>query len=146
MTENYSQSIGFYIQEIAKKSTTKFNQEFDKIGITYSQFRVLNSLWKKGDLTQKEIHEIIAVKPSTLTGIIDILVKKGLVNRLISKDDERFKKIILTPDGLSLKERSWETINYFDELVSEMFYEDEIQTMLDNLIVLSRRLDIWRDA
>ncbi|MEA3424007.1 MAG: MarR family winged helix-turn-helix transcriptional regulator, partial [Bacillota bacterium] len=61
--ENYSKSIGFYIQEIAKKSTMKFNQDFESIGITYSQFRVLNCLWKKGESTQKQIHEIIAVKP-----------------------------------------------------------------------------------
>ena len=68
VSENYSKSIGFYIQEIAKKSTMKFNQDFESIGITYSQFRVLNYLWKKGESTQKQIHEIIAVKSSICLG------------------------------------------------------------------------------
>ncbi len=142
--ENYSKSIGFYIQEIAKKSTMKFNQDFESIGITYSQFRVLNCLWKKGESTQKQIHEIIAVKPSTLTGIIDILVKKGFVERRISSEDERFKKISLTHEGIELKEKSWETINYFDSIVGETLSEEEINTVLSALKKLSVRIDEWK--
>lgn len=142
--ENYSKSIGFYIQEIAKKSTMKFNQDFESIGITYSQFRVLNCLWKKGESTQKQIHEIIAVKPSTLTGIIDILVKKGLVERRISSEDERFKKISLTQEGIELKGKSWETINYFDSIVGETLSEEEIKIVLNALKKLSVRIDEWK--
>ncbi len=142
--ENYSQSIGFYIQEIAKKSTMKFNKDFEVLGITYSQFRVLNCLWKKGELTQKEIHEIISVKPSTLTGIIDILEKKKLVIRKISQDDERFKRISLTEEGKNLKEQSWETINRFDSIVANTLTDEDNKIILEGLKRLSVNMDEWK--
>ena len=144
MHENYSKSIGFYIQEIAKKSTVKFNQDFNSIGITYSQFRVLNCLWKMGELTQKQIHEIIAVKPSTLTGIIDILVKKNLVERRVSDDDERFRKISITSNGAALEDKSWETINYFDYIVGETLSIEETEIILKGLKKLSMRIEEWK--
>ena len=146
MTEqdNYSNSIGFYIHEIAKKSTERFNQEFRQIGITYSQFRVLNCLWKKGNLTQKEIHEIIAVRPSRLTGILETLEKKELVIKKTSHNDERYRLICLTDKGRSLENNAWETIHYFDEVVTELYDESVNNQMLENLKELSKRLDSWR--
>jgi DNA-binding MarR family transcriptional regulator len=144
LQDNYSNSIGFYIQEVAKKSTEKFNQEFRQIGITYSQFRVLNCLWKKGDLTQKEIHKIIAVRPSTLTGILEILEKKELVTKKMSQEDERFRMISLTDKGRLLEKDAWETILYFDKLVEELYDESFNSQMLEELKRLSNRLDLWR--
>ncbi|MEA3423770.1 MAG: MarR family transcriptional regulator, partial [Bacillota bacterium] len=82
--------------------------------------------------------------PSTLTGIIDILVKKGLVERRISSEDERFKKISLTQEGIELKGKSWETINYFDSIVGETLSEEEIKIVLNALKKLSVRIDEWK--
>ena len=68
VSENYSKSIGFYIQEIAKKSTMKFNQDFESIGITYSQFRVLNYLWIFVFAVINPMCQVIAVKSSICLG------------------------------------------------------------------------------
>lgn len=136
MSKEFSTSLGYYIHEIAKKSTIKFNQEFENLGITYSQFRVLNCLWKKGGLTQKEIHELISVKPSTLTGIIDILVKKSLVLRKSDKSDARVKRIYLTEKGESLKTESWNIINKFDVKVDDVLSKEEQALMRKWLKIL----------
>ncbi len=76
MEKQFSSHIGYYIQEIARKSAVTLNEKLGELDLTYAQFRVLNTLWKKGTLTQKEILVYICVKPSTLTGLTDQLVKK----------------------------------------------------------------------
>lgn len=92
MEKQFSSHIGYYIQEIARKSAVTLNEKLGELDLTYAQFRVLNTLWKKGTLTQKEILVYICVKPSTLTGLTDQLVKKGLAERLKVENDRRAKK------------------------------------------------------
>ena len=58
--------LGYYIDKIGKIEKKEFELEFMKLGITFSQFRVLNWLWRKGELTQKELLQLIHIKPSSL--------------------------------------------------------------------------------
>ncbi len=111
----FSSHIGYFIQEIARKSALQLNDELKELDITYAQFRVLNTLWKRGTLTQKEILEHICVKPSTLTGLTDQLVKKGLAARKKDKADRRAKHIALTIKGEALREPAFEIINSFEK-------------------------------
>ncbi len=111
----FSSHIGYFIQEIARKSALQLNDELKELDITYAQFRVLNTLWKRGTLTQKEILEHICVKPSTLTGLTDQLVKKGLAARKKDKADRRAKHIALTVKGEALREPAFIIINSFEK-------------------------------
>ncbi|MTI69279.1 MAG: MarR family transcriptional regulator [Firmicutes bacterium] len=125
MDKDFSNHSGYYIQEIARKMTIMLNEKLEALGITYSQFRVLNCLWKKGGLTQKEILEIICVKPSTLTGIINILVKKELVKRRIDNKDARIKRIHLTEKGKLLEKDSWNIILDIENEMCNSFSKEE---------------------
>ncbi len=111
MSNEFSQHVGFYIQEIYRKTTILLNKALEPYDLTYSQFRILNCLWKKGDLTQKEILAIISVQPSTLTGVIDLLVEKKMVERIGEISDGRLKKITLTPKGKSLQNPTWAAVD-----------------------------------
>lgn len=84
--------MGYYIDAIYKIERTAFDEAFERIDITYSQFKVLNWLWRKGELTQKEIHNYVQIKPSSLTKLLNILIKKDLVERHIDPNDARTKK------------------------------------------------------
>lgn len=140
MDKDFSKHIGYYVQEIARKTTTILNHEFEKLGITYSQFRVLNCLWKKGGLTQKEILEIICVKPSTLTGIIDILVKKDLVIRKADEVDRRVKRIFLTYKGKGLKQASWQIIMELESRSTKELSQEEKTLMIKWLKSIDKNL------
>lgn len=140
MDKDFSNHIGYYIQEIARKTTVMLNHEFEKLGITYSQFRVLNCLWKKGGLTQKEILEIICVKPSTLTGVTDILVKKGLVIRRADEVDGRVKRIFLTDEGKALKQDSWNIILDLESRSTRQLAEEEKALMIKWLKSIGKNL------
>lgn len=141
MVNDFSNHIGFYIQEISRKTTILLNKALEPYEITYSQFRVLNCLWKKGDLTQKEILTIISVQPSTLTGVIDLLVEKELVYRVGEATDGRLRKVSLTVKGKALKEPTWAEVDKIEAKQTELMSSDLKDVVLSALKDMTKLLD-----
>jgi len=140
METKFSLHIGYFVQEIARKSAVILNERLGELELTYAQFRVLNTLWKRGTLTQKEILVYICVKPSTLTGLTDQLVKKGLAERVKVKDDRRAKQISLTPKGEALREPAFNIINDFEMESTRHISEDLREEMLTVLKMMDDKL------
>lgn len=132
--------LGYYIDELEKIEKKFFNSGFEEIGITFSQFRVLNWLWRKGELTQKEIHQLIQIKPSSLTSTLNILIKKGLVVRKFDDNDARVRKIALTDKSKKIENKAWHIINSFDNRVKEILTENEYCITLKCLDKLIKNL------
>jgi MarR family transcriptional regulator, organic hydroperoxide resistance regulator len=127
---SFSNHIGYYVQEIARKSSIALNEELEVLGITYAQFRVINCIWKKGPLSQKEILKTISVSPPTLTGTVDIIEKKKLVFRKPEEEDARTKKIHLTEEGNELQEKAWDIIDNFEERTTGFMSKKEKKLVL----------------
>jgi DNA-binding MarR family transcriptional regulator len=73
----------------------------DRSGHTPSQSSVLRNLLERGSLSMVELSQLVLVTPAAVTGIIDRLEKKGLVERLPKGSDRRVTRIALTPAGAS---------------------------------------------
>lgn len=71
------------------------------LGLTSSQFDVIATLGDTEGMTCKELSERTLVTKGTLTGVLDRLEKKGLIERVPSRDDRRCTIIRLTPKGES---------------------------------------------
>jgi DNA-binding MarR family transcriptional regulator len=68
-------------------------------GLTGPQSLVLRLLIKKGALSSADLSRQMYVTPSNVTGIIDRLEKKGLVERIRKEGDRRVALITLTRSG-----------------------------------------------
>jgi DNA-binding MarR family transcriptional regulator len=68
-------------------------------GVTGAQGSVMRSLRDSGPASSAQLSRILYVKPSTMTGIIDRLEKKGLVVRTPKIGDRRVSIIMMTPEG-----------------------------------------------
>lgn len=79
--DDFSLHLGYYIQEIARKTSVELNKQMKDLDLSYSQFRVINCLMKRGDLSQKNIIEDIVVKPPTLSGLLDLLEKNLILKK-----------------------------------------------------------------
>jgi len=69
------------------------------LGFTSSQFDVIATLGDTEGMTCKELSEKTLVTKGTLTGVLDRLEKKGLIERVPSLEDRRSIFIRLTPKG-----------------------------------------------
>lgn len=76
----------------------------DKLGLTYPQFIVMMVLWEREHITMKELTDLVMLESSTLTPLLKKLEAAGLVSRSRNSKDERVLDIVITPQGLALKE------------------------------------------
>jgi DNA-binding MarR family transcriptional regulator len=73
-----------------------------QFGLTGPQSSVLRTLIKTGPISSAEISRRLYVTPANITGIIDRLEKKGLVERIRQREDRRIALITLTASGTEL--------------------------------------------
>ena len=73
-------------------------------GLTGPQVEALRILAKDGSLSSAALSRKLCVTPSNITGIIDRLEKKGLVERVRGLKDRRVSQLELTPAGKVMNE------------------------------------------
>jgi|SRR5690606_17005753 DNA-binding MarR family transcriptional regulator len=94
-------------------------------GVTVDQWTVLKTLGQFSDLSQKELAELCEKDQPTLTRIVDILVSKGLVERVVHPSDRRSFILHLTTSGknklqelnekvVGIRMQAWKNLNEED--------------------------------
>jgi MarR family transcriptional regulator, organic hydroperoxide resistance regulator len=74
----------------------------DRFGITGPQLWALNTISKDEGLPLGALSEKMYLRPSTITGLVDRLEKRGYVVRERDQRDRRVVKILLAPKGKAL--------------------------------------------
>ena len=77
----------------------KISRQF---GLTGQQSQVLRLLLNGGSMSSADLSRLMYVTPSNMTGIIDRLERKGLVERIRKEGDRRVALINLTEAGKKL--------------------------------------------
>lgn len=110
--------------------------------VSSAQLNCLLSLYEEGPMPSSQIARHIFVKPSTVTGIIDRLEQKGLVERMRRSPDRRVITIELTSSGKYLAEHAPPPIQQkiLDGLRSLSVAEAE--KILRGLQALTQMLDV----
>jgi len=78
---------------------------------TQAEIEVLKFLHGKKKTTMRAIADYLHIKPSSVTPVIDNLVKKGDIKRAQKKDDRRVVFIELTPKGLKCLQKKYKSIH-----------------------------------
>ncbi|WP_104385794.1 MarR family winged helix-turn-helix transcriptional regulator [Sphingobacterium sp. HMA12] len=91
----------FILDQTAKKVKHFAQSSFTEKGfdITVDQWSVLKALYETEQLSQKELAKRCGKDQPTLTRIVDILLKKGLAERVIDETDRRSLYLHLTKEG-----------------------------------------------
>lgn len=77
---------------------------------------------------QRELAEVLHCDPSHVTGVVDRLERRHLVERRIDPDDRRVKNVVLTPAGRELRS-ALEARLREDAPVVDRLSEDERRTL-----------------
>ncbi|MBM7585133.1 DNA-binding MarR family transcriptional regulator [Bacillus pakistanensis] len=103
--------------EINRGFYSVLNNEIAQLGITVKQLLVLRTLKEEPDISLGELAERLQVGCSTMSGIVDRLVKAGYLFRERSEKDRRSLLIRLTEKGA---EKQKECDNIFIEQMSKI--------------------------
>ncbi len=92
----------FAIYSAAIAINRVYKPMLDGLGVTYTQYLVLSTLWERDGLTISAIADRLALEPSTITPAVKRLEAAGFVARRRSADDERQVQVHLTARGSEL--------------------------------------------
>lgn len=83
-------------------------------GLTPDQYLALASLREKDGRPLREIADALRCSPSTVTGIVDTMEKKGLVAREANPEDRRSHLVRLTGKGRALRESTPDLEDFYE--------------------------------
>jgi len=100
---NIESIILFQIDKTSKVSKLYSQREFDRLGmgITVEQWILLKIIEENDGLTQKELADKSLRDPASITRTLDLLNKKGFVERRPVEDNRRQYSICLKKEGKS---------------------------------------------
>ena len=119
----YSFLLDCTAKRVKQYAQTQFN--LGNYGITVDQWTVLKNLNKAANVSQKELAKLCGKDQPTLTRIIDLLVKKGYVERTQHENDRRSFVVHLSergqrkvdqlePNVHEIRMKAWENLDETD--------------------------------
>ena len=121
----YVNCINFLLTVAQHEVFLTSSESLSKYGITPGQYGVLACLWKDETLSPKEIATILRVENSTISGVLDRMQKRGLIDRVLNPNNRRSITVKATKEGMALKEPVMKTIDELNDLVLRDFSPQE---------------------
>jgi DNA-binding MarR family transcriptional regulator len=106
------------------------------INITFEMLEVMACLWKKDGINQQEIADITLRDKSSMTYLIDNLVKRQMVKRVEDEVDRRNNLIFLTDEGNELRN----TVTPWVAEVYQMATVDVDRKVLEDGVVMVNKM------
>lgn len=127
-----------YLLTTAQHSVFQYlSSKLSEYDVTPSQYGVLSCLWQREFATPKQISEILCLETSTISGVLDRMQKKGLIDRVINREDRREVRVIPTEKGKALEEPISKIIDEVNEEVLKCFSEEEVQILKTQLRMIA---------
>ena len=92
---------------LIKKLTQIMGVEFDRrlkvYHISLAQWAVLRHLWEQEGRSQVELQERLGLEAASVTGLLQRMIRAGLVERKPDPADKRVQRVFLTEHGRALE-------------------------------------------
>jgi MarR family transcriptional regulator, organic hydroperoxide resistance regulator len=90
-------------------------------GISFAQMRLLQTLARDGAMPTSQLASTVAIRPSSITQMLDGLERRGFVERTRSTTDRRVVTVTLTPSGsVQAEGRRSTQRTVFDEIFADL--------------------------
>ena len=99
-----SENPSFLINRLAHQIYNTIGQRFEAYSVTTSQWAILKLLKRREGLSQVEIQEELGVEGATVSGMVQRMIRLGLLERRPDPDDKRVLRVFLTERGRSLEQ------------------------------------------
>ncbi|HTJ56443.1 MAG TPA: MarR family transcriptional regulator [Devosiaceae bacterium] len=104
------------IHDVARQLRRRFDTEAQRHDLTLPQWRVISQLSQADGLSQVTLAGLTETDPMTLSGVVERLEAKGLVQRVPAPNDNRAKIVMITDKALAL-------VSEMKLLVTELYEE-----------------------
>jgi len=113
---------------IIKRFRDLVNRSFQEndLPISYDQWMVINTIYKKQGVTQIFVAEQTRKEPASVSRILVLLEKKEIIQRVPDRANKRAKRLYLTPKGDDIHSKATRLFNTIAKNGFNGVYEQEI--------------------
>lgn len=121
---------------VADRLTEHWNLQARSVGLSGMQMRVLVNLAQGETATMRSLAQRLSYDASNLTSLVDRLERAGLVHRRGDPRDRRATLLVLTEDGVRVRDEFWRSLNAsgpLDTVTTEQLstLNDALQGVID---------------
>ena len=123
--------VGKFVKIFNNMLDSKVNRDYRKWDLTCSQHAIIAYLFdhKSVETTQRDLEETFSLKNPTVTGLLNLLEKKGMIQRVTNPKDRRSNIIKLTEKSLALEKQLTASRKMAEDAILKGFTPDEKQQL-----------------
>ncbi|MFE4814101.1 MarR family winged helix-turn-helix transcriptional regulator [Peribacillus simplex] len=126
--------MNFLLSASQNKVFKYFSKLLEEYGVTPAQYGVLNCLWREGELSPKQIGEMVYLEAPTVSGILDKMQKAELIERSVDPKNRRNVLVMATQKSKDIRDEV--------EAATIKLNNKVLQNLSDNeKVVLNKALD-----
>ena len=141
--EHYTDMLIYAVDKTVTKIKLSLGQYIASldIGITAEQFAVLDTIYRGENLCQLDVAKILMKDKSNIKRIAEILEHKGLINRILSKRENRALNYLkITDSGKTLIDENVDKVkSYLTEIFRDIT-DEEVQVLKNIMQKVNGRL------
>ena len=139
---NLNNVVNFLMEQTVRQIRNYGQRQLDLLesGITVDQWVLLKIIEEHGQISQVDIAQEALKDTASITRILDLLQKKGLIQRIDDDFDRRKYLISLTADGKDFFNRMLPQISQIRDQVVKGLSKEEIQALKATLNKIRRNL------
>ena len=96
----------FPLYAASREIMRKYTPLLKPLDLTYTQYIVLMVLWEEKEISVGELGKKLFLDTGTLSPLLKSMEKKKLLTRTRGKTDERMVRIVITDEGMALREKA----------------------------------------
>ena len=142
--KDMNRNIGSKVRIVHNYIDKYFHTSWEKAGIelTRMQCATLHYLrtHQNEDVFQKDLEAAFSISGATVTNILKVMEKDGLITRVPMEKDARLKKLQMTEKGLRCDKVARENVIRLEEGMEKNFTEEELATFREYLDRLTQNI------
>lgn len=133
-------NISIYLKEITQAEYHRVDKKLEKYNLVKGQATLLSIIRDNNGATQNELAHILNVKYPSMSERLNKLEALGYIEKGIDEDNQRYKRVHITPSGRKAVTQANKMLNEFDEKLYKGFtkkdkkqLEEYLEKMLFNI-------------
>ena len=139
-----NQNIGSKVRIVHNYIDKYFHTSWEKAGMepTRMQCATLHylRLHQNEDVFQKDLEAVFSISGATVTNILKVMEKDGLITRVPMEKDARLKKLQMTEKGLQYDKAAYANVIRLEEGMEKDFTEEELTRFREYLDRLTQNI------
>ncbi len=125
------QTFGYHIGEMARLWRGQIDRHVRPLGLSFMQWVTLLQLSRAtDDVVQKDLAQAVGIEGPTMVGVLDRLVRAGLVERRVAAHDRRANTVHLTAAGRAILRAADKNVGKLRDALLEGLSEAELRTTI----------------